>query len=349
MLRSAERRQGASRRAADPGAVGRDASVNAQSAGSSCCGAGWRSAGAASLEDQPPHRLKDKRKPFDHEQRPRSVTASREATDEASRPSAAASDLATRTVALIPAHNEAMTIRGIVVAALPHVDAVLVIDDGSTDGTTEVLAGSGARVLRHAKNAGKGRRLLEGLSACFEAGASQVVTLDADGQHDPAAIPSFLACARAHPGALVLGDRSAEAHLMPGSRAFGNRVGSFFVGWACGRRLRDAQCGMRLYPAQMWRTLQVPSRQVDRFLFETAVLFHAAEAGVHFVTLPIAARYEGFVHRPSHFDPVGDFLAIAGMVTGFLCSRYLRPRRLLASLRVEPNAGKQEKVGPCKS
>lgn len=253
------------------------------------------------------------------------------------------------TFALIPAHNESRTIRSVVDACLRHVDMVVVIDDGSTDGTTDILAGSGARVVRHSSNAGKGRRLLEGLSECFEAGAAQVVTLDADGQHDPEMIPAFLACAQKYREAIIIGDRSADTKRMPRNRAFGNRVGSFFIGWACATKLRDAQCGMRLYPVGMWRKVEVPPHQVDRFLFETAVLLHAAESGVPFVTLPIAARYEGFVHRPSHFDPMRDFLQLTALVAGFLCRRGLRPRGLLNSLRVDTKTDDPGNAKPCQS
>lgn len=238
------------------------------------------------------------------------------------------------TIALIPAHNEVLTIRQVVNATKPHVDAVIVIDDGSTDGTAEVLAGSGARVIRHPNNMGKGRRLVEGLDLSFNEGATQVVTLDGDNQHDPDDIPAFLAEAIEHPGAIVFGDRSGQMDRMPRSRARGIRFGNFFIGWACGRRIADAQCGMRLYPAQMWRDVQIPPKQVDRFLFETAVLLHSAEMGVPFAFVPVDARYEGYVLRPSHFEPVRDFLAIFGLVTRFLFSRYLKVRGLLVALGI---------------
>lgn len=239
-----------------------------------------------------------------------------------------------RTIAVIPAHNEAPTIRQVVDATLPHVDGVIVMDDGSTDGTASTLSGSNVRIVRHEENAGKGRRLVEGLALAFDEGATQVITIDADGQHDPADIPAFLARAAEKPGAIVLGDRSGQMRRMPVNRAFGNRFGSFFIAWACARRLSDAQCGMRLYPIRMWCALTVPPNQIDRFLFETAVLLHAAEAGIPFVTVPIQARYEGFVHRPSHFDPLGDFLNLVGLVARFLLSRRLRLRGLLVCLRI---------------
>ncbi|MDH3738247.1 MAG: glycosyltransferase family 2 protein [Alphaproteobacteria bacterium] len=242
------------------------------------------------------------------------------------------------TVALIPAHNEALTIRTVVDATRPHVDAVIVIDDGSTDGTAEALSGCDAHLIRHPDNAGKGRRLVEGLELAFTEGATQVVTLDADNQHDPADIPAFLAKAAEHPGALVLGDRSAQMDRMPRSRARGIRFGNFFIGWACGRRIADAQCGMRLYPAQLWRKVQLPPDQIDRFLFETAVLLHSAEAGVPFVFVPVDARYEGFVLRASHFDPIRDFLKIVGLVTRFLFSRRLQLRGLLVVLGISMQA-----------
>ncbi|MEM1382642.1 MAG: glycosyltransferase family 2 protein [Pseudomonadota bacterium] len=236
------------------------------------------------------------------------------------------------TVALIPAHNEAQTIRAIAEAARPHVDGMIVIDDGSTDGTSEALAGLPIRLIRHSQNAGKGPRLAEGLAAAFAAGAAQVVTLDGDGQHDPGDIPAFRAAARGNPGALILGDRSAAMATMPQGRARSIRFGNLFIGWACGRPIADAQCGMRLYPRQVWQTLSVPRRHIRGFVYETAVLLYAAEAGAAFATVPIPARYAGFQKRPSHFRPVADFLLIAWAVTQFLVSRGFRVGGLLTVL-----------------
>lgn len=236
------------------------------------------------------------------------------------------------TTALIPAHNEALTIRDIVEATCRHVDHVIVIDDGSTDGTTDQVADFDIEVIRHDQNVGKGKRLVEGLQLAFEAGAQQVITLDADGQHNPDDIASFLNYAKMNPEALILGDRSAQMHKMPRERALAIRFGNFFIGWACIQRIRDAQCGMRLYPARMWRDVCVPPDEVDRFMFETAILLHASKAGFRFVALPIEARYAGFVHRPSHFAPVRDFLQLFGLVTRFLFRNRLRLRGLPVAL-----------------
>lgn len=239
-----------------------------------------------------------------------------------------------RVVALIPAHNEVLTIREVVVATLPHVDQVIVIDDGSTDETSAALAGAGARVIRHGTNRGKGSRLVEGLDLAFGEGAEMVITLDADRQHDPADIPAFLTAAGAHPDSLIAGDRSASMSAAPAYRARAIRFGNFFIGWACKCEIADAQCGMRLYPARLSRDVNVPQSRTKGFLFETAILLYAAEAGVPFVFVPIEARYEGYVLRPSNFDPIRDFCRLFAMVTCFLLSRGGRPRGLLIALGV---------------
>jgi glycosyltransferase involved in cell wall biosynthesis len=236
-----------------------------------------------------------------------------------------------KTVALIPAHNEALTVRGVVDATLPLVDEVIVIDDGSTDETYALLVGSGAQVIRHESNNGKGARLVEGLSLAYSAGAAQVITLDADQQHDPADIPAFREAASAHPGALILGDRSGAMATMPKHRSRAIKFGNFFIGWACGRRIKDAQCGMRLYPAAIAEVC-VPSGHITGFRFETAILMYAAEADIPFAFVPIKARYEGYVMRPSHFHPVRDFLRLVSLITGFLATRGFRPRGLLIAL-----------------
>jgi glycosyltransferase involved in cell wall biosynthesis len=237
---------------------------------------------------------------------------------------------------LIPAYNEAATIRGVVLGALAHAERVLVVSDGSTDDTVAQLAGLPVEVLVHAENRGKGVRLAEGLAHAFARGADCVLTLDADGQHDPAAIPAFLDAARGAPGALVIGDRSGEGSgdwgAMPPGRARSIAFGDFFISWAAGRRIRDCQCGMRLYPAALWSLIHMPARDCRHFVFETSILMRAAAAGCALERVPIAARYAGYEHRPSRFRPVMDALRITGSVARFILRGGARPKGLLIAL-----------------
>ncbi len=235
---------------------------------------------------------------------------------------------------LIPAYNEAGTIREIVEGALAHVDRVLVISDGSTDDTVARLQGLPVEVLAHAENRGKGARLAEGLEHAFRQGADCVLTLDADGQHNPTQIPAFLDAARRLPGSLILGDRMGTPGPMPRARAASIGFGDFFISWAAGHRLRDCQCGMRLYPAELWSRIRVPARECRHFVFETAVLMHAAEAGFDLARVPIEARYAGYQHRPSRFRPVLDTVRITGAVARFILRGAARPRGLLIALGV---------------
>lgn len=237
-----------------------------------------------------------------------------------------------KTIAVIPAYNEARTVRQIADAVRLFVDGVIVIDDGSTDGTSDMLADLDIKVVRHTVNVGKGCRLVEGLNLAFREGATRVITLDADGQHNPADIPAFLARSAENPTAIILGDRSAQMERIPLMRATAIRFGNFFISWACVVRIGDAQCGMRVYPADMWKKVCIPPGEIDRFLFETAVLLYSAEAGIPFAFVPIDARYAGFVQRPSHFEPVHDFLDLGRLVIRFLFSRRLRPRGFLFAL-----------------
>ena len=230
---------------------------------------------------------------------------------------------------LIPAYNESRTIRGVVEGVLAHADRVLVISDGSTDGTVAQLCGLPVDIIEHRTNRGKGWRLAEGLDHAFADGADAVLTLDADGQHDPDDIPAFLEAARAAPGALVVGDRSLDRAAMPAGRASSIGFGDFFIGWATGQRFRDAQCGMRLYPESLWRAVELPPAECQHFVFETAVLLRAAEAGFRFARVPVKARYAGYVQRPSHYRPALDTLRIAWAVMKFRVRRGLKPRGLL--------------------
>jgi len=238
------------------------------------------------------------------------------------------------TTVLIPAHNETATIRKVVEGALAHIDHVLVISDGSTDGTVAALEGLPVEIQDHAENLGKGLRLAQGIALAEARGARAVLTLDADGQHDPDDIPAFLAAAAASPEALVIGERTKDRAAMPFGRAASIRFGDFFISWGAGRQLRDAQCGMRLYPSSLWRRVTVPPAECRHFTFETAVLMRAGEAGIPFSRVDIRARYEGYVQRPSHYRPAIDTLRIVGVVASFLLRRGLRPRALLIALGI---------------
>jgi glycosyltransferase involved in cell wall biosynthesis len=235
---------------------------------------------------------------------------------------------------LIPAHNEEKTIRTIVEGALAHVNHVLVVNDGSTDDTIAVLEGLPVEIVNHDDNLGKGRRLAEGLDHAVAQGAVAVLTLDADNQHDPEDIPAFIAAAQTAPGSLVMGDRSGDRGAMPMGRAFSIGFGDFFISWATERKLRDGQCGMRLYPAALWRQIGMPEAERSHFVFETAILLRAADAGFNFVRVPIKARYQGFVQRPSHFRSVIDSFRIIRSISWFLLTRGLKPRGLLIALGV---------------
>lgn len=235
-------------------------------------------------------------------------------------------------IVVIPAHNEALTIREIAAAARTHADRVMVISDGSTDATVTCLDGLDIDVIDHADNQGKGPRLAEGLDRADAAGQTHVLTMDADGQHLAEDIPAFLAAARENPDALVLGDRMGDGTKMPQGRARSIGFGDFFITWATGRRMRDGQCGMRVYPVALWRALRLGPRERQHFVFETAVLLHAAAAGAQFVRVPIAARYGDVVKRPSHFHPALDSWRIAGAVARFILCGWLRPKGLLIAL-----------------
>lgn len=239
-----------------------------------------------------------------------------------------------RCVVLICALNEAPTIRSVAGAARARCDGVLVIDDGSTDGTADALDGLDVRVVRHAEPSGKGTRLAAGLDLLFAEGVETVLAMDGDGQHAADDIPRLRAASV--PRGLVLGDRSGDMAAMPSGRRRSNRFGAVFISWACGRRIADPQCGMRLYTSEMWRTTgpRVLARDRRGFVFETAVLMQAAEAGVPFAFVPIRARYKLPGQRRSHFRPVLDFLLITWAVTRFLATRRLRIGKPSASAPV---------------
>ena len=179
-------------------------------------------------------------------------------------------------VTVIPAYNEAPTLRAVVVGVLHHCPQVIVIDDGSTDSTAASVADLPITLVRNPRNLGKAASLWAGMRAALRHGASAVITLDADGQHRPEDIPRFLALAQAHPREIITGSRLAEKAAFPRKRYIANKIANFWISWAAGYAIDDSQCGFRLYPAGLLRRLDLRS---EGFVLESEILIQGASGG----------------------------------------------------------------------
>lgn len=238
---------------------------------------------------------------------------------------------AARLVVVIPAYQEEATIASVIAgvhAALPGVP-VIVVDDGSSDGTAALARSAGAWVMNGAGNQGKGAALRRGMTRALIAGAAYVATLDGDGQHRPQDLPRLLALAR--PDRIVIGSRR-RASGQPAARRRANRVADFWISWAAGHAVADSQSGLRIYPAAALRDLARYDGRARRFSFESEILIDAARAGITTVAADIPALYGATLRRPSHFRPVADIARIVMMVAGKLLSRGMDPAGLWRSL-----------------
>jgi glycosyltransferase involved in cell wall biosynthesis len=237
-----------------------------------------------------------------------------------------------RAVAVIPVYNEAPTVRGVVERTLAQLAQVIVVDDGSTDGTAAALEGLPVTMLRNPRNLGKAASLWRGIALALADDAEVVITLDGDGQHRPEDIPRLLAEHRLDPEALVVGARLHDAGGIPADRYYANRFANFWIAWAAGQRVEDSQSGFRAYPAPLLRALPARLGRAASFVFESEVLIEAGRRGARLAWVPVPAIYEPRARR-SHFRPVADFMLITRMVAWKLLSRGLYLRGLLRSLR----------------
>jgi glycosyltransferase involved in cell wall biosynthesis len=203
-----------------------------------------------------------------------------------------------RPVALIPAYQAEATVAAVVRGAKRLVESVLVVDDGSSDGTGRAARDAGADVLRLPENGGKGCAIRAGLKHLFETGASHVAFLDADGQHDPADLPGLLAEARAGES-FVIGSRMADPDAIPAYRFRTNEIGSLILTRMTGHEIEDGQSGFRVVAASLLRRLQLNAR---RYAIENEMLIKAAPHVRRFAHVPVRAIYGG----PSHYRPFRD-------------------------------------------
>jgi glycosyltransferase involved in cell wall biosynthesis len=209
-------------------------------------------------------------------------------------------------LAVIPAWNEARTI-GPIVEAVRAKLPVLVVDDGSTDATADCASKAGAEVISHPANLRKGAALKTAFAWAVERGYEAVVTMDADGQHDPADLDKLLNESRHHRAALIIGER--EFSRMPWPNRFTTPLGSRILSWALGIRVTDNQSGFRLLTKPLLERMNLRSNGYE---MEVEMIGEAIRLKMPIAWVPIRTIY--LPDRQSGFRPFVDTLRFLSMV-----------------------------------
>lgn len=203
-------------------------------------------------------------------------------------------------IAIVPAYNEEKRITPVILNVKKHLD-VLVVDDGSKDNTADLAQTAGAQVLRQNPNAGKGAALRAGFTQALQDGCTAVITLDADGQHDPREIPLFLECYQRTGADLIIGAR--DFRQMPLIRKIANWSGTQIFSLAMGRKIRDNQSGYRLISCRMMAALLDSSEQ--GFEFEVEMIMKCLKNHWELDWVPIRTIYSD---QGSHIRPGKHFV-----------------------------------------
>lgn len=248
-----------------------------------------------------------------------------------------------RVIVAVPVYNHAPTLRAVVLGLLERHPHVLVVDDGSDDLEPEVLAGLPVWMVRHGRNRGKGAAIRTAALEARRQDMSHIVTIDADGQHDPADLPLFLEAVAADPLAVIVGARDFNTENVPGSSRFGRAFSNFWLRVQTGVILSDVQSGYRAYPLNVLENLRCTE---NRYSFEVEVLVRAAWAGFRLREVNIRVHYPPKGERVSHFRAFMDNVRISLLNTRLTIRAIMPvPHRKFG----EDEAGRVSPIHPLKS
>ena len=233
---------------------------------------------------------------------------------------------------IIPAYNEAQTIRSLAMDALALCSHVIVVDDGSSDRTVEALYGLPITLLVHKVNQGKAASLRTAFQHALERGAKCAISLDGDGQHCLSDAAGLLKAWTSDPQRIIIGSRLHDRAQFPPARYRANRFACFWISWAAGHPIADSQSGFRVYPCEVMRLALTDKVNSSRFTFESEILIVAAHQGHATLAMAIPSSYPANA-RPSHFRPVADIAKIVVMVAGKLLQQGMAPLGLWRSLK----------------
>ncbi|MCC6465429.1 MAG: DUF2062 domain-containing protein [Planctomycetes bacterium] len=220
---------------------------------------------------------------------------------------------------VVPTYNNRGTVLDVVRRVRAMAETVIVVDDGCTDGTAELLKDEPVVHLRHARNRGKGAALRTGFAKALELGYTHAVTLDSDGQHFPEEISKLVEASRGTPDAVVIGVRDMSGEHVPGRSSFGRMFSNFWLRVATGLDAGDTQSGFRVYPLRHVTRVVTVFR---RFTYECEVIIRMAWGGCPILSVPVQVYYPPKEIRVSHFNPFWDNVRFSCLYI-YMCFRQL--------------------------
>jgi glycosyltransferase involved in cell wall biosynthesis len=236
-------------------------------------------------------------------------------------------------VILLPTYNNAGTLADILMELEKQDLDIIAINDGSTDHTGTILSAyRNVKTYTFDKNKGKGMALRYGFEQAYRKGYKTAITLDTDGQHDPADLAQFNTLLKENNEVLILGSRNMKRKDVPRRSSFGRSFSNFWVQVATGYKLSDTQTGFRAYPLEPIHRI---TWYTNRFEFEIEIMVRLAWQGVPILEVPIAVEYPE--NRVSHFRPFQDFMRVS-LLNTFLVPiglLYQRPKMWLSKLSVD--------------
>jgi len=237
-----------------------------------------------------------------------------------------------KTIVIVPTYNNERTLKRVLDGVLEYTDSVLVVNDGSTDSTSEILKNYPQIIQIHLpENKGKGNALAIGFKVAKEKGFKNAITIDSDGQHYPDDIPNFIEALKSESApVLLIGNRNMNQDGIPKKSSFGNRFSNFWFWFETGIKLEDTQSGYRLYPLDY-----LPEKfYTKKFEFEIEVIVRTAWKGVKVKNIPVKVLYD-MDERVSHFRPFRDFtrISILNTVLVTITLLYIIPRNFLRNFK----------------
>lgn len=236
---------------------------------------------------------------------------------------------------VIPTYNNEKTLEKVVEDVLGITGDVIVVNDGSTDSTSEILKKfENLKVVSYARNQGKGYALKKGFELAIIEGYQYAITIDSDGQHYAKDIAAFVEKSLNQPDALIVGSRQLPKDRLRQGSGFANRFSNFWFKFIAGITLPDTQSGFRLYPISRLKNIHFYTRKYE---FELEVLVRSAWRGIPVTSIPISVFYPTREERVSHYRPVKDFMRISLLYTVFffVVVFYLKPFSFLKYLKRE--------------